>query len=242
MILFPAIDLKDGLPVRLFKGDFSTVSQVAADAVETALGFRSAGATHMHMVDLDGAKSGRPQNAEIVIAAASKSGLFTEIGGGIRDMATVEYYLNSGISRVILGSAALKDPDFVKKAAQLHGEKIAVGIDAMNRMVKTEGWCEGSTISFTELARQMEQIGVGTLIYTDISRDGTLEGPNLDELKEISECVKCNIVASGGMKTIDDLIACRNLGLYGAICGKSIYQGTIDIKTALEQLEGEVRQ
>ena len=234
MIIFPAIDLKDGLPVRLYKGDFSTAEQVADSAMNTALRFESQGASWLHMVDLDGAKQGAPANDGTVLSVAADTGLRVQVGGGIRNLAAVERYLSGGIARVILGSAALNDTDFVREAVRLYGNAIAIGIDAMHRMVKTEGWCCGSEVDFITLAREMEQIGVRTLIFTDISRDGTMTGPNLTQLEEIAVAVSCDIIASGGMTTPDDLAAVAQLGLYGAICGKSLYKGTIDLAQAIQ--------
>ena len=170
---------------RLYKGDFATAQKVAEDPLETANSFREAGAQWLHMVDLDGAKTGSPQNREIFVTVAKESGLKLELGGGIRDMQTVSYYLEQGISRVILGSAAVKDPSFVKEAVKKYGERIAVGIDAKNGMVAAEGWLSTSDVHFLDLARQMEAIGVACLIFTDISKDGTLSGPNLEQLAAI---------------------------------------------------------
>lgn len=233
MLILPAIDIKDGQCVRLLKGDFSTAEQVAEDPVQTALGFQAAGAEYLHMVDLDGAAAGRPVNREIFAAVAQKTGLKVEVGGGIRSLETAEGYLSAGVSRVILGSAALSSPDLVREAVRRFGDAVAVGIDARNRMVSAEGWMADSAVDFITLARQMEEIGVSTLIFTDISRDGTLSGPNLDQLGEISAAVSCNIVASGGITYLEDIRALAGMGLYGAICGKSLYKGTLDLGEAI---------
>lgn len=233
MLILPAIDIKDGQCVRLLKGDFSTAEQVAEDPVQTALGFQAAGAEYLHMVDLDGAAAGRPVNREIFAAVAQKTGLKVEVGGGIRSLETAEGYLSAGVSRVILGSAALSSPDLVREAVRRFGDAVAVGIDARNRMVSAEGWMADSAVNFITLARQMEEIGVSTLIFTDISRDGTLSGPNLDQLGEISAAVSCNIVASGGITNLEDIRALAGMGLYGAICGKSLYKGTLDLGEAI---------
>lgn len=237
MIIFPAIDIKDGNCVRLFKGDFSTVEKVAADYLETARSFEAAGAEWIHMVDLDGAKEGRPVNTKIYTDVADKTDLKVELGGGIRSIATIEEYLNMGISRVILGSAALKDPQLVFDAVERFGsEKIVVGIDAMNGMVATEGWLETSDVGYIELAEKMIDAGVRYFIFTDISKDGTLSGVNREQLSALNEAVKgrADIVASGGVHTMDDIIACKEMGLYGTICGKSIYKGTLDLREAIE--------
>jgi phosphoribosylformimino-5-aminoimidazole carboxamide ribotide isomerase len=236
MIILPAIDIKDGNCVRLFKGDFSTAEKVAADYMETAKGFEKAGASWIHMVDLDGAKEGRPVNTQIYKDVANKTSLKVEVGGGIRNIDTIRQYLSMGISRVIIGSAALKNPKLVKEAVLNFGsEKIAVGIDSKNGMVAAEGWLESSDVHYIQLAKEMIKIGVRYFIVTDISKDGTLSGVNTLQLKELSEAVgnACNIIASGGVHTIEDIIACKKLGLYGTICGKSIYKGTLDLREAV---------
>ena len=236
MIILPAIDIKDGHCVRLFKGDFSTAEKVAADYMETAKGFEKAGASWIHMVDLDGAKEGRPVNTQIYKDVAKKTSLKVEVGGGIRNIDTIRQYLSMGISRVIIGSAALKNPELVKEAVLNFGsEKIAVGIDSKNGMVAAEGWLESSDVHYIQLAKEMIKIGVRYFIVTDISKDGTLSGVNALQLKELSEAVgdACNIIASGGVHTIEDIIACKKLGLYGTICGKSIYKGTLDLREAV---------
>lgn len=234
MIIFPAIDIIDGKPVRLFKGDFSTAEQVANDALETAEGFVNAGAEWIHMVDLDGSLKKERVNSKTFVSVANETSLKVEIGGGIRTMQDIDYYANHNISRVILGSVALKNPDLVAEAVKEFGSLIAVGIDAKNGFVATEGWTEGSNTHFIDLAKQMEQIGVDTIIYTDISKDGTLSGPNVEQLVELNNAVSCNITASGGVTNIDDIINLRDNNLYGAICGKSIYKGTLDLKEAIE--------
>ena len=236
MIILPAIDIKDGNCVRLFKGDFSTAEKVAADYMETAKGFEKAGASWIHMVDLDGAKEGRPVNTQIYKDVAKKTSLKVEVGGGIRNIDTIRQYLSMGISRVIIGSAALKNPELVKEAVLNFGsEKIAVGIDSKNGMVAAEGWLESSDVHYIQLAKEMIKIGVRYFIVTDISKDGTLSGVNALQLKELAEAVgdACNIIASGGVHTIEDIIACKKLGLYGTICGKSIYKGTLDLREAV---------
>ncbi len=237
MIILPAIDIKDGNCVRLFKGDFSTVEKVADNYLETAQSFEKAGAEWIHMVDLDGAKEGRPVNTKIYTDVAAKTNLKVEIGGGIRNLETIEEYLNMGISRVIIGSAALKNPALVKEAVEKFGsEKIAVGIDAVNGMVAAEGWLEASDVNYIDLANKMIEAGVRYFIFTDISKDGTLSGVNKEQLKTLSDTTdgKCNIIASGGVHTMDDIIACKEMGLYGTICGKSIYKGTLNLKEAIE--------
>ena len=237
MIILPAIDIKDGNCVRLFKVDFSTVEKVASDYLETAKGFESAGAEWIHMVDLDGAKEGRPVNSKIYRDVAEKTNLKVEVGGGIRNLETISEYLQMGISRVILGSVALKNPKLVSDAIEKFGsEKIVVGIDAMNGMVATEGWLESSEMNYIDLANKMINVGVKYFIFTDISKDGTLSGVNTEQLKALADATKgeANIVASGGVHTMNDIIACKEMGLYGTICGKSIYKGTLNLKEAIE--------
>lgn len=234
MVILPAVDIMDGKPVRLYKGDFSTAHQVAEGALKTALDFEKAGAEWIHMVDLDGSLMKKRVNEKIFLSVAENTALKVEVGGGIRTMQDIDFYMSSGISRVILGSVALKDPELVKKAVNAYGDKIAVGIDAKNGYAAAEGWTQTSDIYFTDLAKKMEQCGVKTIIYTDISKDGTLSGPNLEQLDEINNAVSCNIIASGGVTDIDDIKALKLLGLYGAICGKSIYSGSLDLKQALE--------
>lgn len=238
MIIFPAIDIIDSKPVRLFKGDFSTASQVADDALETAEGFVKAGCQWVHMVDLDGSLKKEPVNAETFIAVAKETSLKVELGGGIRTMKDIDFYVNNGIARIILGSVALKNPELVREAVKEFGSIIAVGIDAKNGYVATEGWTQSSNIYFTDLAKQMESVGVETIIYTDISKDGTLSGPNISQLEEINNSVSCNITASGGVTNLDDIVRLCEAGLYGAICGKSIYQGTLNLKEAVEACNG----
>lgn len=234
MIIFPAIDIIDGKPVRLYKGDFSTAHQVADNALETAFQFEKAGASWIHMVDLDGSLQKKPVNAKTFTAVANETGLKVEIGGGIRTMQDIDFYVNNNISRIILGSVALKNPNLVKEAVKEFGDVIAVGIDAKNGYAATEGWTEGSDVYFTDLAKQMEAVGVKTIIYTDISKDGTLSGPNIKQLVEINNAVSCDITASGGVTNIDDIIALKNEGLYGAICGKSLYNKTLILEDAIE--------
>lgn len=234
MIIFPAIDIMNKKPVRLYKGEFSTAKQVAENALETAKAFENAGAEWIHTVDLDGSLKKERVNSDVFLEIARETSLKVEVGGGIRSLEDIEFYLSNGIERVILGSVALKNPSLVKEAVGEFGERIAVGIDASNGYAAAEGWTESSNVYFTDLAKQMEDFGVKTIIYTDISKDGTLSGPNLSQLKEINNAVSCNIIASGGVTDINDIIALRNEGLYGAICGKSIYNSTLDLREAIE--------
>lgn len=235
MIILPAIDIQDGTCVRLVKGDFSTSHKVAEDYRKTASNFVNAGASWIHMVDLDGARVGKPMNADLFLDIAKHTPLKVELGGGIRSLDTVETYLQGGISRVILGSIALKNPQIVKEAVAEYGDRIAVGIDAKNGMVAVEGWLDSSSVDYLSLAREMSSVGVKYIIYTDISRDGTLSGVNTEQLQQIHNAVgiNCNIIASGGVHTIADIRACKQMGLYGTICGKSLYQGTLQLEDAI---------
>lgn len=237
MIILPAIDIQDGDVVRLYKGDYSTVEKVADDFMDTAKSFEAAGAEWIHMVDLDGAKEGRPVNTKIYTDVAEFTNLKIELGGGIRNIETIHAYFEMGISRVILGSAALKNPQLVKDAVKMFGsEKIAVGIDAKNGLVATEGWLETSDVNYIDLANKMISFGVKYFIFTDISRDGTLTGVNAEQLKALCDGThgECNIIASGGVHTIEDIKICKEMGLYGTICGKSLYSGSLDLKQAIE--------
>lgn len=234
MIIFPSIDIIGGKPVRLFKGDFSTAEQVAADALETAQSFVNAGCEWIHMVDLDGSLQKKRVNSDTFLAVAQQTPLKVELGGGIRTMEDIAFYAENGISRIILGSVALKNPGLVREAAREFGELIAVGIDAKYGYAATEGWTQESNTYYIDLAKQMEAIGVKTIIYTDISRDGTLSGPNTEQLKALNEAVSCDITASGGVTDIGDIRVLQALGLYGAICGKSIYKGTLNLCEAVE--------
>lgn len=234
MFILPAIDIKDGNAVRLFKGDYSTAHKVAESPYTAAKSFAEAGAQWMHMVDLDGAKDAKLVNADLIADIAKSSGLLVEVGGGIRDMNAVEYYLSRGINRVILGSAAVKNQQFVIDAVNNFGDKIVVGIDAMNGMVRAEGWLDDSDINYIELAKRMEDVGVQTIVFTDIDQDGTLAGPNLKQLDDLVHEVSCNIIASGGVAVLKDIINLYELNVYGAICGKAVYSGTLDLKQAIE--------
>lgn len=235
MILFPAIDLKSGQAVRLYKGDFATAHQVAADPLAVAKDFYDAGARYIHMVDLDGARSGARQNGAIVQAVAQQSGLKVELGGGIRSMADLEEVFSLGVWRCVIGSAAVSHPEFVKEAAEKYGERIAVGIDAMDGIVKTAGWEQSSGLNYLDFAKSMEQLGVQTIIFTDIATDGMLSGPSFDRLAELQRAVSCQITASGGVSSNKDLSDLNQMGLYGAIIGKAYYAGTVDLPQAVKE-------
>ena len=234
MLIFPAIDIKNGTCVRLYQGEMSTAEQVANSALEAAGAFKAAGASWVHMVDLDGAVEGVRKNTGIFLEVVQESGLKVEVGGGIRTMADIAFYLENGISRVILGSIALRDALLVRQAVAEFGGQIAVGIAARDGMVAAEGWVETSAVSDVELAKRMEDAGVQCLICTDIARDGMLSGPNLGQLTRIQRAVKCDIVASGGVTNLSDIAALRDCGLYGAICGRSIYKGTLSLREAIQ--------
>ncbi|MCR4925952.1 MAG: 1-(5-phosphoribosyl)-5-[(5-phosphoribosylamino)methylideneamino]imidazole-4-carboxamide isomerase [Clostridiales bacterium] len=235
MIIFPAIDIKGGTCVRLYKGEMNTAEKVADSPLETAISFKNAGSEWIHMVDLDGAVDGKRINTPIYLEVAQKSGLKVEVGGGIRKIEDIDFYIENGISRVILGSVALSNADIVKQAVKKYNDKIVVGIDARDGMVAAEGWVKTSNIDYIELAKRMEDIGVKYIIYTDIHRDGMLSGPNTQQLVKLNEAVSCNIVASGGIKDINDIIELRDNGLYGAICGRSIYKGTLNLEEAIRE-------
>lgn len=234
MIILPAIDIKGGECVRLVKGDYSTAQKVIESPYLAAQRFADAGANWMHMVDLDGAKDAKLVNADLIADVANSSGLSVEVGGGIRDMKAVEYYLSHGINRVILGSAAVKDQQFVIDAVNTFGDQIVIGIDAKDGMVRAEGWLDNSDINYIELAKRMEDVGVKTIVFTDIEQDGTLAGPNLKQLDSLIKSVSCNIIASGGVAVLKDIKNLIELNAYGAICGKSIYSGSLDLRQAIE--------
>ncbi len=235
MILLPAIDLKDGRCVRLKKGEFSTASQVADSALRTAQAFADAGAKWVHMVDLDGARDGVRQNFPIIYEVIQQSGLSVELGGGIKSELDVITIGEAGAGRIVIGSAAVTNPQVVEYAVKQYGERTAVGIDCLDGRVRTAGWEQDSGVNYLDLARQMEEKGVKTLIFTDIATDGMLSGPSFDQLAALQKAVKCNIVASGGVTTLDDVKRLRDMGLYGAIIGKAYYAGTLDLTEAVRE-------
>lgn len=233
MKILPAIDLKDGMCVRLKKGDFGTAHKVAEDALTTAQRFVDAGAEMIHMVDLDGARDGKRANDAIIRSVIKATGAAVELGGGIRSLSDIERVLELGAARIVIGSAAVEDPAFVAEAVRRYAGAIAVGIDAMNREVRTRGWIGSTGIDFITLAKQMECIGVKTIIFTDISKDGMLSGPSLDALDELNRAVSCNIVASGGVTTLADIASLRDLGISAVIAGKAVYTGDLPLKEAI---------
>ena len=235
MILLPAIDMKDGRCVRLQKGEFSTVSQVADSAPETAKAFAAAGAKWIHMVDLDGARGGVRTNFPHIKAVIEGTGLSVELGGGIKTREDVDAVASAGVSRLVIGSAAVTSPQVVDYALERYAGQVAVGIDCLNGRVRTAGWEHDSGLSGLELARRMEEKGVRTLIYTDIAADGMLSGPSFDQLAALQKTVGCDIVASGGVTVLDDVKRLRDMGLYGAIIGKAYYAGTLDLAEAIRE-------
>ncbi len=234
MIIFPAIDLYDKKAVRLYKGDYQNMTVYSENPIEIARDFECAGATHIHMVDLEGAKDGTTPNLDIVRQVANETSLFVEIGGGIRDMATVEKYLSAGVGRVILGTAAVTNPEFLKEAVKKYGDKIAVGADVKDGFIAIKGWLEKSQITLEDFLCEMQNIGVKYIICTDISKDGAMRGTNLELYKELSQKYSMNITASGGVSSLDDVKKLREMNIYGAIIGKAYYIGAIDLKDALE--------
>lgn len=233
MIIEPAIDLKEQRVVRLHKGDFATVHQVADDPVAVAAEYAKAGARVIHMVDLDGARSGKRVNSAVVKRVIDETGLLVELGGGIRSMDDLKELDALGVWRFVIGSAAVSDPGFVKAAVAAYGGRIAVGVDAKNGEVKTAGWEAGSGLDYLTFARRMEALGVKTLIFTDIDTDGMLSGPSFGALKNLQEAVSCQIVASGGVHNNEDIRRLAGMGLYGAIIGKAYYAGKIDLAQAV---------
>lgn len=233
MIIFPAIDIMDGKPVRLLRGDFDTAEQVAEDVLTTAKQFARVGCTWVHMVDLDGSLQKKPVNTDPILQVVEHTPLKVEVGGGIRTMEDIAFYLDRGVDRVILGSVALKNPELVQQAVDAYGDKIAVGIDAKQGMVATEGWTEDSQMDFIDLAKAMEKMDVATIIYTDIGRDGTLSGPDVQGLDRLNKAVSCNVIASGGVTTITDILVMKDKRMYGTICGKCIYKKTLDLREAV---------
>lgn len=233
MILFPAIDLYEGKAVRLYKGDYAQMTVYSDHPEEIALDFAAKGATHAHLVDLEGAKSGMTPNLDTVLRLKEAAGLFCEIGGGIRNMETVKTYLSAGLDRVILGTAAVDDPAFLKAAVDAYGERIAVGVDVRDGFVAVKGWTEKSALHFMDFCKEMEKTGVRTLICTDISRDGAMRGTNREMYRQLSESLGLQITASGGVSTMEDIESLQKMNLYGAIIGKAYYTGDIDLKKAI---------
>jgi len=238
MILYPAIDLKDGQAVRLLRGEMDKATVFNEDPAAQARAFVEAGCQWLHLVDLNGAFAGEPVNAAPVEAILKTCDVPAQLGGGIRDMATIETWLDKGLARVILGTVAVEKPDLVREAARAFPGKVAVGIDARNGMVATKGWAEETNVGVTDLARSFEDAGVAAIIYTDINRDGAMQGPNIEATADLARAVSIPVIASGGVSSLEDLIALRDCGaeLNGAISGRAIYDKAIDLKEALNAL------
>ena len=234
MLIYPAIDLYEGKAVRLYKGDYAQMTVYNNDPAMVAADFKEKGAACIHMVDLEGAKSGTTPNLATVCRVKEQTGLFCQVGGGIRSMEVVSRYLDAGLDRVILGTAAVTDPDFAKAAVDAWGEKIAIGVDIKDGFVAVKGWTEKSTLEAFDFCRQMEAIGIKTLICTDISKDGAMQGPNADLYQKLSEDLGMQIIASGGVSSIADIERLAAMQLHGAIVGKAYYTGAVDLRQAIE--------
>ena len=239
MKLFPAIDLKDKKVVRLFKGDYNQMTVYSDNPLEIAKGFKESGAEYLHVVDLDGAKDGDNPNFEIVADLAANSGLKVEIGGGIRSEEIIKKYIAAGVMRVILGTVAISNPDFVAEMVSKYGDKIAVGVDMLGGKVATHGWLNISEVDSFDFCERLEKMGVATVICTDISKDGAMQGTNRELYREMAVRFKFDTVASGGVSTLDDVKALNDMGVYGAILGKALYTGAIDLKDAVKITAGE---
>lgn len=234
MLIYPAIDLYQGKAVRLYKGDYAQMTVYSDDPPAIGEDFARCGATHMHIVDLEGAKGGDTPNFETILEIKRRSGLFCEVGGGIRRMETVDRYLTNGIDRVILGTAAVTEPGFAQKAVKQYGSKIAVGMDLKDGFVAIKGWTETSALTAFEFCQTLQKIGVETIICTDISRDGAMKGTNHQLYKELTERFSMQIIASGGVSSMEDVKRLAEAKLYGAIIGKAYYTGAIDLGRAIE--------
>lgn len=233
MRLYPAIDIIGGQCVRLTQGDYTQKTTFSEDPLAVALRWQEEGGEFLHLVDLDGAKDGTMPNLETVCKIAETLSIPVEIGGGIRDMRAVRAYLERGVQRVILGTAAIEHPDFVKEAVAAWGDRIVVGIDAKDGMVAVKGWQEVSSVSALQLSKEMERIGVSTLIYTDIATDGMLQGPNLSAMREMADAVSMDVVASGGVASVDDIRRLKTTGVEGVIVGKALYTGAVNLQEAV---------
>ncbi len=237
MILYPAIDLKDGQAVRLLRGEMDAVTVFNHDPAAQAMEFVAAGCEWLHLVDLNGAFEGKPVNAAPVEAILKATDTPAQLGGGIRDMATIEMWLDKGLARVILGTVAVEDPDLVRRAAKAFPGQVAVGLDARKGFVATRGWAEETTMQVTDLARSFEDAGVAAIIYTDIDRDGAMQGPNVGATSALGKATSIPVIASGGVSSLGDLIALRDAGdIAGAISGRALYDGALDLKDALAAL------
>ena len=234
MKLFPAIDLYDKKAVRLYKGDYNQMTVYSENPVEIALDFKAQGAKNMHVVDLEGAKTGDTPNLETIKKIIASTDLFTEVGGGIRSLEVIKKYISAGVQRVILGTSAVTDREFLVEAIKLYGDKIAVGVDIKDQMVAIKGWTEKSSLNGLDFCKKMQDEGVKTIICTDISKDGAMQGTNRELYKILANTLDLNIIASGGVSSIEDVKALKELNLYGAIIGKAYYTGDIDLESALK--------
>lgn len=239
MKIFPAIDLYGGQAVRLYKGDYDQMTVYDPEPLHTVRKFEAAGARHLHLVDLEGAKTGQTTNLPTIEKLAASTGLFIEVGGGIRTMDTVRRYLEAGASRVILGTAAVTDPDFTARAVADYGEKIAVGADLKDGKVAIKGWLETSQDTWEVFFEKMQALGVQTIICTDISKDGAMQGTNRDLYRQLTQRFAMNIIASGGVSSLEDIQVLKAAGVHGAIIGKAYYTGAIDLAQAIRLGEGE---
>ncbi len=239
MIILPAIDIINKQPVRLYQGDYAKKEVVGESISEIARAFEKQGASYLHLVDLDGAKEGKLVNQSIICETAQSLSIPVEVGGGIRNIETAAYYLEHGVSRIILGTAAIENEAFLKEAVARYQERVAIGLDCKNGYVCTRGWLNDSQVDYLKFAKHLESLGVQTIIFTDIATDGTLEGPNLVMLERLSKQVSLNIIASGGIKDLSHIKALKELSLYGAITGKAMYAGTLQLKDALRLCETE---
>ena len=234
MYIYPAIDLYEGKAVRLYKGDYAQMTVYSNDPPEIARAFAAAGARHIHLVDLEGAKQGRPANLDVIRRIIAAADLFVEVGGGIRNLDTVDAYLSIGVDRVILGTAAVEDPEFLEAALKQYGEQIAVGVDLKDGYVAIKGWTEKSGLTAEHFFNKMQALGVRTVICTDISRDGAMKGTNRELYRALSRRYSIDLIASGGVSSLEDVAALREMDLHGAIIGKAYYIGAIDLKEAVE--------
>lgn len=234
MIIIPAIDIIDGKPVRLYQGDYNKKEIVAKDVLDTSKKFEYLGAQWIHLVDLDGAKKGELVNLNVIIEIAQTLSIPVEVGGGIRTFEDIKYLIDNGVSRVILGTSAMEDEKLLNKALREYGEKIAVGIDCKDGDVCGRGWLQKSSIHYIEFAKRLEKLGVKNIIVTDISKDGTLEGPNIEMLNELKKEVCMDITASGGIRDVSNIKALKEIDVYGAITGKAIYAKTLSLEEAIK--------
>lgn len=234
MQIFPAIDLYDKKAVRLYQGDYKQMTIYSENPVEVALKFKELGSSNIHLVDLEGAKDGTTPNIDVIKAIKRESNLFCEIGGGIRSMETIDKYIEAGLDRVILGTIAVENEEFLIEAVKKYGEKIAVGVDIKDGFVAVKGWLEKSKLDAFDFCKKLQDIGVKTIICTDISKDGAMKGPNVELYKKLSENFSFDVMASGGVSCLDDLLSLASINLYGAIVGKAYYVGAVDLKEAIE--------